>query len=57
MAEITVDLTNPIDIHAHNTFQQPTEVAPETSEIALKDDTPIFTFPPASVVRLDLAVV
>jgi alpha-N-arabinofuranosidase len=45
------------DIHAHNTFQQPTEVTPETSEIALKDDIPVFTFPPASVVRLDLAVV
>lgn len=45
------------DIHAHNTFERPTEVTPETSEIVQKGDTPVFTFQPASVVRLDFIIV
>lgn len=45
------------DIHAHNTFQKPTEVTQRTSEVTLKDDAPVFAFPPASVVRLDLVIV
>ena len=43
------------DIHAHNTFQRPAEVMPVASEVSLRGDTPVFTFPPASVVRLDLS--
>jgi alpha-L-arabinofuranosidase len=44
------------DIHAHNTSQQPAEVTPRTSEVVLRGDTSVFTFPPASVVRLDNTV-
>ena len=44
------------DIHAHNTFASPTNVAPNEAEVGLKSQPFVFRFPPASVTRLDLAL-
>jgi len=45
-------LTNP-DIHAHNTFDQPSNVVPETRELKIAGSL-VFTFPAASVTALRL---
>jgi len=44
------------DIHANNTFEHPEEVVPKTSEVSLQGNSFKFAFPPASIVRLDLAI-
>ena len=46
-------LTAP-DIHAHNTFEQQNAVAPKSERLDIKGGTPMFRFPPASVVKLSL---
>jgi alpha-N-arabinofuranosidase len=56
LRELRQTILSHSDIHAHNTFQQPAEITPETSEIVMKGDDLAFTFPPASVVRLDLII-
>ncbi len=48
-------LTN-ADIHAHNSFEQRDVVAPQTKEIAGKGSVLTYTFPPASVTKLALAL-
>jgi alpha-N-arabinofuranosidase len=42
------------DIHAHNTFDQPNTVAPQTKELQLAGKAVNITFPPASVTKLTL---
>jgi len=46
-------LTAP-DIHARNTFEQSQAIAPATAKLAIKDGTALFSFPAASVVKLNL---
>jgi alpha-N-arabinofuranosidase len=49
-------LTNS-DIHAHNTFAQRAAVAPQMKAMNIAGGGPTYTFPPASVTKLTLAVV
>lgn len=42
------------DIHAHNTFDQPNVVVPQTKELQLTGKAGNITFPPASVTKLSL---
>jgi alpha-N-arabinofuranosidase len=42
------------DIHAHNTFEQPDRVKTRTAEVALRAGSLGFTFPPASVVKVEV---
>lgn len=42
------------DIHAHNTFDQPEQVKTRTAEVSLQPDSLRFTFPPASVVKIEV---
>jgi alpha-N-arabinofuranosidase len=44
------------DIHAHNSFDQKNAVAPQTKTVDGKGHTLAYTFPPASVTRLTLAL-
>ena len=48
-------LTNP-DIHAHNTFDQPDAVVPQSKDLAGKGSAFTFTFAPASVTKLALTL-
>lgn len=43
-----------LDIHAHNTFEQQNAVVPKSEQLHIKGGTPVFRFPPASVVKLSL---
>lgn len=42
------------DIHAHNTFEQRDVVTPEPKSFAANNRMPVFTFPAASVTKLNL---
>ena len=42
------------DIHAHNTLEQPGQVKTRNAEIRLRADSLNFTFPPASVVKIEV---
>jgi alpha-L-arabinofuranosidase len=42
------------DLHARNTFEQPQAIAPITAKVQIRDGAPIFNFPQASVVKLNL---
>jgi alpha-N-arabinofuranosidase len=53
-AKATV-LTAP-DLHAHNTFDQKQAVVPQAKDVDVKGQTVTFTFPPASVVKLQLSL-
>jgi alpha-N-arabinofuranosidase len=44
------------DIHARNTFEQRQAIEPRTAPMEIKGDTPVFRFPPASVVKLTLTL-
>jgi alpha-N-arabinofuranosidase len=44
------------DIHAHNTFDQKQVVVPQTKAVEVKRPSPSFTFPPASVTKLELSL-
>ena len=44
------------DIHAHNTFDQKQVVFPQTKDVTVKGQALTFTFPPASVVKLQLSL-
>ena len=48
-------LTNS-DIHAHNTFEQPAAVEPQSRTLDLKGTGLTYVFPPASVTRLSLTL-
>ena len=56
LKEIRQTILSHEDAHAHNTFENPGEVMPRTSEKALRGNTIILTFQPASVVRLDIVI-
>ena len=43
------------DIHAHNSFENPTLVQPRTEQVAVAGGVISFRFPPASVTRLQIA--
>ena len=45
------------DVHAHNTFENPRAVQPRTEQVAITSGAVTFTFPPASVTRVQLALV
>ena len=49
-------LTSP-DIHAHNTFAQPTTLVPKTDSVKVKGSTLVHEFPPASVSALQIELV
>jgi alpha-N-arabinofuranosidase len=42
------------DIHAHNTLEQPDQVKTRTAEVSLRPGALSFTFPPASVVKIEV---
>jgi alpha-N-arabinofuranosidase len=42
------------DIHAHNTLDQPDQVKTRTAEVTVRNGSLSFTFPPASVVRIEV---
>jgi len=42
------------DIHAHNTLEQPDQVQTHTAEVSLSPGALSFTFPPASVVKIEV---
>jgi alpha-N-arabinofuranosidase len=42
------------DMHAHNTFDQPDQVKTRTAEVAVRPGSLSFTFPPASVVKIEV---
>ncbi len=48
-------LTHP-DIHAHNSFEQRSVIVPQTKTIEGRGGTLAYTFPPASVTKLSLAL-
>ena len=41
------------DIHAHNTLDQPDQVKTRTAEVSVRPGSLNFTFPPASVVKIE----
>ena len=42
------------DIHAHNTLEQPDQVKTRATEAAVRPGSLSFTFPPASVVKIEV---
>lgn len=44
------------DVHAHNTFENPRVVQPRTEQVAVTGGVVSFRFPPASVTRLQVAL-
>jgi alpha-N-arabinofuranosidase len=42
------------DIHAHNALGQPEQVKTREAEVALHANSLVFTFPPASVVKIEV---
>jgi alpha-L-arabinofuranosidase len=44
------------DIHAHNSFDQRRVVVPEMKNVDVKGPAVMFTFPPASVTKLELSL-
>jgi alpha-N-arabinofuranosidase len=42
------------DMHARNTFEQKEAIVPTSAQVQIKDGAPVFRFPPASVVKLNL---
>ena len=42
------------DIHAHNTLEHPDQVKTRTAEVTLRPGSLSFTFPPASVVKIEV---
>jgi alpha-N-arabinofuranosidase len=42
------------DIHAHNTLEQPDQVKTRTAEVSVRGSSLSFTFPPASVVKIEV---
>jgi alpha-N-arabinofuranosidase len=42
------------DMHAHNTLEQPDQVKTRTAEVSLRPGALSFTFPPASVVKIEV---
>jgi alpha-L-arabinofuranosidase len=49
-------LTMP-DVHAHNTFQNPSAVQPRNDQVAITGGAIAYRFPPASVTRIQVALI
>ena len=45
------------DIHAHNTLEEPEQVKTRTAPVAVRPDSLSFTFPPASVVKIEVQLI
>jgi alpha-N-arabinofuranosidase len=45
------------DIHAHNTFADPRRVEPREASVTQIRNPLVYSFPPASVTRLDIELV
>jgi alpha-L-arabinofuranosidase len=56
VASATATLLTSSDIHAHNTFAEPTALAPQTKSLTLSGPGLTQVFPPASVTRLTLTL-
>jgi alpha-L-arabinofuranosidase len=52
--EASMSLLSNADIHAHNTFEQPDVVVPQTKSLGFSGGTLVIEFPPASVVALNI---
>lgn len=52
----TATVLTAADIHAHNTFEQRQAVVPQSKDLQVKGQMLTFTFPPASVTRLQLTL-
>ena len=46
-----------LDVHAHNTFENPNVVEPRNEQVTVTAGVVSFRFPPASVTRLQIALV
>ncbi|MGB6687868.1 MAG: alpha-L-arabinofuranosidase C-terminal domain-containing protein [Terracidiphilus sp.] len=42
------------DVHAHSTLDQPDQVKSRTADVTVRPDSLSFTFPPASVVKIEI---
>ena len=49
-------LTMP-DVHAHNTFQNPSAVQPRNDQVAVTGGAISYRFPPASVTRIQVTLI
>jgi alpha-N-arabinofuranosidase len=46
-----------LDVHAHNTFENPRALEPRDEQVTITAGVVSFRFPPASVTRLQIALV
>jgi alpha-N-arabinofuranosidase len=53
-ASATAWVVTDSDIHAHNTFEHPERVTTKRSDVTVRSGALSFTFPPASVVKLEV---
>jgi alpha-N-arabinofuranosidase len=53
-ASATATILAANDIHAHNTFGHPDQVKTRVAEVGLQPNSLSFTFPPASVVKIEV---
>ncbi|HEY6403881.1 MAG TPA: alpha-L-arabinofuranosidase C-terminal domain-containing protein, partial [Blastocatellia bacterium] len=54
--EVNVMTLTAKDIHAHNSFENPRAIEPQTSQATLKGRTLVYSFAPASVTRLQITL-
>ena len=54
--EVSVTTLTAKDIHAHNNFDNPRAVEPQTSQAAAKGRALAYSFAPASVTRLQITL-
>src|SRR5262249_41653855 len=54
--EVNVTTLTAKDIHAHNSFEDPRAIEPQTSQATVKGRTLIYSFAPASVTRLQITL-
>jgi alpha-L-arabinofuranosidase len=54
--EVSVTTLTSKDIHAHNSFESPRVIEPQTSQAPVKGRTLIYSFAPASVTRLEITL-
>jgi alpha-N-arabinofuranosidase len=54
--EVNVTTLTSKDIHAHNSFENPRVIEPQSSQATVKGRTLIYSFAPASVTRLEITL-
>jgi alpha-L-arabinofuranosidase len=54
--EVNVTMLTARDIHAHNSFENPRVIEPQTSQATVKGRTLVYSFAPASVTRLQITL-